>query len=144
MIDWPSTEALEGVVKPGEKFVAAVFRRPDVSAYGYLLFESFNDRRQPIPVPRGGREVVQKLRDRLSAFVDRVRTLGASGSGLNDQTQSFQLQVFMQGFAQSTPGDRAEAALIFAEFRGLLARGLPTEDQAGASDAAESPDKRCI
>jgi exosortase len=120
--------ALEGVAKPDEKCVRALFHRPDVSAYGYLLFESLNDRRQPIPVPVGGREVVQKLRDRLTAFVERVKTLGASGSGLNDQTQSFQLQVFMQGYAPSTDEERNEAALIFAEFRGLLARSLPTED----------------
>jgi hypothetical protein len=128
VVDLPAVETLEGVIKPEEKLVQAVFRRPDVSAYGFLLFESLNDRRQPIPVPRGGREVVQKLRDRLTAFVERVQTLGASGSGLNDQTQSFQLQVFMQGFSPSTPAERAEAALIFAEFRGLLARSLPTED----------------
>jgi hypothetical protein len=129
VIDLPAVKALKGVVKPDEKCVRALFHRPDVSAYGYLLFESFNDRRQPIPVPRGGRDVVQKLEDRLTAFVERVRTLGASGSGLNDQTQSFQVQVFMQGFTPSTDEERAEAAEVFAEFRGLLARNLPTEDQ---------------
>jgi exosortase len=129
IIDLPKLEVLEGVAKPDEKCVMAVFRRPDVSAYGYLLFESLNDRREPIPVPRGGRNVVQKLRDRLTAFVERVRTLGASGNGLNDQTQTFQLQVFMQGFVASDDKDRAEAAEVFGVFRGLLARSLTPQDK---------------
>lgn len=104
--------------------VRALFHRPDISAYGFLLFGSFNDRQDPIPVPRGGRDVLQKLRDRLVAFVERVRTLGASGNGLNDQTQSYQLQVFMQSFVPSAESDRTGAAKLFAEFQSRLARNL--------------------
>lgn len=128
VIDLPKVAALEGIVKPDEKCVVAVFRRPEVSAYGYLLFESLNDRHQPIPIPRGGRDVVQKLRDRLTAFGERVSTFGASGNGLNDQTQSFQLQVFMQGFVASDDKDRDQAAEVFGVFRGLLARNLAQQN----------------
>ena len=117
----PPPSALAGDPSvPKEQFVRAVFHRPEKSDYGFLLCEVFNDRARPISVPRGGRDVAQRLLDRLQAFVDRVTTLGAVGSGVSDQTQSYQLQVFMTGVTPSTDEDRAGAARVLTEFRRLL------------------------
>jgi hypothetical protein len=105
-----------------EKCVESVLHRPELSNYAYLLFTNFNDRQQPLPAER--MNVFQKFKDRLASFLERVQTLGASGSGQNDQVQSFQLQVLLQGATTPTEEDRRDATAAFVEFRSRLEQFL--------------------
>lgn len=121
--------ATEAGVAQEEKCVESVLHRPELSNYAYLLFTSFNDRQQPLPAER--LNVYQKLVDRLTSFVERVRTMGASGGGVNDQVQSFQLQVLLQGASTPTEEDRRDATAAFVEFRNRLERFLRQEVREG-------------
>lgn len=112
-----------------EKCVESVLHRPELSNYAYLLFTTFNDRQQPLPAER--MNLYQKLAERLTSFVERVKTMGASGSGQNDQVQSFQLQVLLQGAATPTEEDRRDATAAFVEFRSRLGQFLQQEMHEG-------------
>jgi exosortase len=129
VIDVPRTPTSADVVKEGERCVEAVFQRPEVGNYSYLLFTTFNDQQQPLPAEQ--LNAVQKLVERITGFGERLRTLGASGSGRNDQVQSFQLQVLMQGAAPPTEEDQREAMAMFVEFRSRLGHYLTSENASG-------------
>jgi exosortase len=129
VIEVPRNEASADVIAAGERCVEAVFQRPEVGNYSYLLFTTFNDQQQPLPAEQ--LNAIQKLVDRVTSFGERLRTLGASGSGRNDQVQSFQLQVLLQGAAPPTEDDRREAMAMFVEFRSRLGRFLSSEAAAG-------------
>jgi exosortase len=118
----PQVGAAVGVVADNEKCVESVLHRPELGSYAYLLFTSFNDRQQPLPAEQ--LNAYQKLVDRIVAFGQRIRTLGASGSGRNDQVESFQLQVFMQGAETPNKDDKEAALAMFVELRGRLGRYL--------------------
>lgn len=111
------------VIGADEKCVETVLQKPQDGAYGFLMFTSFNDRQEALPVAQQ-LSVYQRLLDRVNAFWDRLRTMGAVGSGKDDQVQSFQMQVFLQMPATPTEADREEARAIFADIRARLGRHL--------------------
>jgi exosortase len=131
VIEVPRTGEAAAVVGEGEKCVEAILRRPEEGNYAYLLFTSFNDRQQALPVAEQ-LSMYQRLVDRLKGFVERMRTLGASGGGKGDQVQSFQLQVIMQGPATPTKADGEEALAMFTEFRTRLGQYLAAQAAGGA------------
>ncbi|MCE9608419.1 MAG: exosortase U [Planctomycetia bacterium] len=105
-------------INPGERFVNTSMRRPEQNDYCFVVYQCFNDRRMPIPVPEGN--IFRLLSDRLKTYRRRLATLGASGSGMNDQVRTYQLQVILQDLAAPTETDRLETVALFMHFRGLL------------------------
>jgi hypothetical protein len=122
VLEVPRTGAAAGIIAADERCVQAVLHRPELGSYAYLLFTNFNDRQQPLPPEQ--LNALFKLADRIKAFGERIRTLGASGSGRSDQVESFQLQVLMQGPQTPNKEDQEQAMAMFVELRGRLGRFL--------------------
>lgn len=131
LVDVPREGQAAQIVAPGEKCVKSVLRRPEVGSYAYLLFTTFNDREQVLKAPEN-LSLYQRLRDRVLSFVDRVKTLGASGSGQDDLVQSFQLQAIMQGSVKPSEADEQEMLALFAEVRTRLGMFLKAQSTGGA------------
>jgi hypothetical protein len=127
VIEVPRDGSAAEVVAAGERCVESVLHRPELGNYAYLLFTTFNDRQKSLPVPAERLDAFQKLRERVASFGERLRTMGASGGGMNDQVQSFQLQVLLQSAEQTTERDRREAMELFVAFRERLGRYLSSE-----------------
>ena len=86
------------------------------------MYPVFNCRVAPIPIPQVN--VVEAMAERFQTYRQRLATLGASGSDLNSQTQSFQLQVFLQDHAPFTQQDERELRQLYARFRSQLVATL--------------------
>lgn len=97
-------------------------QKPVENDYGLVLFQLFNGRMQPLPVPQTN--VIKVLAERLRGYRERLATLGASGSDLNSQTQTFQIQLFLQDHAPLTQQDERELRQLFVGFRSQLAATL--------------------
>ena len=105
-------------------------RRPEIGGYAYLLFTCFNDRQEPIK-PAETMNLYRRLRERVVGFSERLRTMGATGGGHDDQVQSFQLQAILQSYTTTTENDTREVMAAFCEFRKRL--GLFLAAQGGKS-----------
>lgn len=123
VVDIARPASASGVIGTGEKCVETVMERPELGSHSYLVFTSFNDRQEALAVAEQ-LSIVQRLKDRLNGFWERIRTLGRSGGGRDDQVQSYQLQVLFQG--QTTPNleDSREAMALFVEMRARLGQFL--------------------
>jgi len=126
----PQSTKVPDAIGADERYVQTSMRRPEKNDYGFVAYQCFNDRRVPIPVPEFN--IFSMLGDRLKAYRRRLLTLGASGSGLNDQVRTYQLQVLMQDHDELLDKDRAEAERLFVHFRVLLDRKLAAADNGGA------------
>lgn len=105
-----SAAAVQGVVMHLQK--------PVENDFCLVLFQIYNGRMQPLPVPQTN--VFKALSERIGAYRQRLSTLGASGADLNSQTQSFQVQVFLKDHAPLTQQDERELRQLFARFRAQL------------------------
>lgn len=123
VVDVQRDQQSADVIGENEKCVETVLQKPQDGAYGFLMFTSFNDRQEALPVAQQ-LSLYQRLLDRVNSFWDRLRTMGAVGSGKDDQVQSFQMQVFLQLPATPTELDREEARAVFSEIRTRLGRHL--------------------
>lgn len=127
----PRSERAMHVIGPEERFVKTSMRRPEKNDYGYVVYQCFNDRQVPIPVPEFN--LFHMLGMRLKAYKQRLMTLGASGSGMNDQVRSYQLQVMLQDHGRPLPQDEADVVKVFQEFR------IRLHDKLSASPAGGAP-----
>lgn len=126
----PQSPESPDAIGPAERYVKTSMRRPEKNDYGFVAYQCFNDRKVPIPVPEFN--VFALIRDRLKAYRQRLLTFGASGSGLNDQVRTYQMQVLMQDHGELFDKDRAEAERLFVHFRVLLDRTLASAQNGGA------------
>lgn len=127
----PASTEVEDAIGKDERYVKTSMRRLEKNDYGFVAYQCFNDRKVPIPVPE--LNVFSMARDRLKAYRQRLLTMGASGSGLNDQVRTYQVQVLMQDHAELADDDRREAERFFVHFRTLLDRALGAPRQGGGA-----------
>lgn len=114
----------------GEGVVLYV-QKPVERDFGLVLFQIFNGRMEPIPIPQAN--VFKAVAERFQTYRQRLSTLGASGSDLNSQTQSFQLQIFIKDHAPFTQQDERELRQLYARFRSQLAATLSPDAKQGES-----------
>jgi len=128
--DVPRSKKYPDAIAPGERFVQTTMRKPERNDHGFVVYQCFNDRRIPIPVPVY--DPFHMLATRLKAYRQRLLTLGAAGSGMNDQVRSYQLQVKLQDHAKPLKDDTKDAIELFQEYRGLLSGKLSALPEGGA------------
>lgn len=107
----------------GGKFVSLKIRRPVENDFGIVAYQLFNNKLDPLPVPDPN--VFRMLSHRFQSYRERLATLGASGSDLNSQTQSFQLQVFLQDHLPLSEQDERDVRQLLVRFHLQLAAELP-------------------
>lgn len=119
-----------------DRVVETKMRRKLDHDYGFLIYQCFNNRREPMPIPESN--VFVMLKNRLSDYRKRVATLGATGGERHDQAETYQLQVFIQDKNPLLPQDYADMRQLFASYRALFDTTLPTNTtSAPASEATK-------
>lgn len=122
-----SEDAVAGSADDFGPGVVLHLQKPVENDFGLVLFQLFNGRMSTIPLPQSN--LFHSLAERLRAYRRRLSTLGAVGADLNSQTQTFQVQVFLQDQAPFTPQDERELRQLYARFRSQLAATLSGASQ---------------
>jgi exosortase len=112
-------------------------QKPAEKDFGIVLFQVFNGRMTPLSPPHSN--VFKILAERLGRYQERLSTLGAAGSDLNSQTQTFQIQIFLQDHAPITPQDERDLRQLYTSFRARLAGTLGGGDPSIAAPSGETP-----
>ncbi|MBN8625596.1 MAG: exosortase U [Planctomycetes bacterium] len=112
-------------------------QKPAEKDFGIVLFQVFNGRMTPLSPPQSN--VFKILAERLSRYRERLLTFGAAGADLNSQTQTFQIQIFLQDHAPFTPQDERDLRQLYTSFRARLAGVLGAGEQFVAAPAGEMP-----
>ncbi|MGC3968267.1 MAG: exosortase U [Pirellulales bacterium] len=98
--------------------VSLRMQKPVEKDFGFVLFQVFNARLDPMPVPETN--VFKTLGTRIRSYRERLATMGASGADLNSQSQTFQVQLFIQDRAPLSEQEEQDLRQLYARFRDQL------------------------
>lgn len=118
-----------GVIDNPERCVKVELLKPQASTFAHLLFSNFNSRREPIPVPRD-LGFLSEIGERWDVFIDRLSSMGASGGGVGPDAQTFQLQLFIEGFVPVDDEQKRQAHVDFSRVRSILDEHFASQEGA--------------